>query len=149
MFDGRRFLHGRDDVARCHPLADRHLQFEIPIPFRQRRHVHAAAQEGPPVCAAVVLGQGSERALHPVEHLSEETRAQPHVERTTGVDDGASDLEPSGRFVDLDHRRIAAQPDDLSDQAPATDTNHVVEARSVEPRGDDDRPGHPLHLAHR
>ena len=42
---------------------------------------------------------------------------------------------------------FAAQPDDLSDEAPAAHPDNVVEASSIETGGDDDGPGYSLYLA--
>ena len=85
--------------------------------------------------------------MRAVEDVPEHAGTELDLQRTAGVLHGLADAQPRRVLVDLDRGRAPVQPDDFARQLSLTDADHVVQPRSPESSGNDDRSGDAPDLA--
>ena len=135
MDDGLGFLDRAQDRTRTDPGAGLQLTVGLELPHLgpvQGRHVQAAADIVPGLEGDLLQG-----ALDAVEDAPEQARAQFHRQGPAKADGGLAGAHPLGGLVGLDDGLVAAQGDDLAEQAQLADAHLLAVADARQDDGDD------------
>ena len=135
MDDGLGLLDRAQDRAGADPGAGFQLAIGLELPDLgpvQGRHVQAAADVVPGLEGDLLQG-----ALDAVEDAAEQARAQLHRQGPAEADGGFAGSHPFGGLVGLDNGLLAAQGDDLAEQAQLADPHLLAVADAGQHDGDD------------
>ena len=126
MDDGPGLLDRAQDRAGADAGAGLQLAIGLEFPNLgpvQGRHLQAAADIVPGLEGDLLQG-----ALHAVEDAAQQARAQFHRQGPAEADGGLAGTHPLGGLVGLDDGLLAAQGDDLAEQAQLADAHLLAVA---------------------